>query len=255
MEFVLSEIPIATLWIACAIAFVAGLVKGMVGFAMPMILISGLSSVMAPELALAGVILPTLITNGMQALRQGMPAAAASVRKFRVFLLAGLVTLLISSQFVTVLPRDVMLLMIGAPVAVFVLIQLAGVRWHLRQASMRVEMMLGGLAGAVGGVSGVWGPPTVLYLTALNTEKTEHLRVQGVIYGLGAVALFGAHIASGVLNAATFVFSLCLVPAAVLGMWGGGLVHDRINQATFRKATLVVLFLAALNLVRRAVIG
>jgi hypothetical protein len=38
-------------------------------------------------------------------------------------------------------------------------------------------------------------------------------------------------------------------------MWLGGLVHDRINQATFRKATLVVLLLASLNLERRALIG
>ncbi len=58
----------------------------MVGFAMPMILISGLSSVMAPELALAGLIVPTLVTNGMQSLRQGVGAAKASIRKFHVFL-------------------------------------------------------------------------------------------------------------------------------------------------------------------------
>lgn len=255
MEVVLNELPLTTLMVACGIALVAGVIKGMVGFAMPMILISGLSSIMAPELALAGVILPTLVTNGMQSLRQGMDAAVSSVRKFRFFLGAGFVTLLISAQFVTVLPRDIMLLIIGGPVAFFVLIQLAGWNLQLRAASARIEVLLGGFAGAIGGMSGVWGPPTILYLTALNTEKTEHLRVQGVIYGLGAVVLFFAHIVSGVLNGATFVFSLCLVPPAVVGMWLGGLVHDRINQATFRKATLIVLLLASLNLVRRALIG
>ncbi|MBR9842085.1 MAG: TSUP family transporter, partial [Rhodobacteraceae bacterium] len=200
MEFVLADMSLTMFMVACGIAFIAGVVKGMVGFAMPMILISGLSSIMAPELALAGLIVPTLVTNGMQSLRQGVGAAAASVRKFRVFLGAGFVMLLVSAQFVRVLPGDVMLLIIGVPVTVFVLIQLAGVHWHLEAASARLEIAIGGFAGIIGGLSGVWGPPTVLYLTALNTEKTEQIRVQGVIYGLGAVALFVAHIVSGVLG-------------------------------------------------------
>lgn len=255
MDLVLADMSAVTLMIAFGIALVAGVVKGMVGFAMPMILISGLSSVMAPELALAGLILPTLVTNGMQSLRQGVGAAAASIRKFRVFLAAGFIMLLVSAQFVRVLPGDVMLLLIGAPVTIFVLIQLMGVHWRLDAASARLELLIGGFAGAIGGLSGVWGPPTVLYLTALNTEKTEQIRVQGVIYGLGAVALFVAHIASGVLGGATLLFSLCLVPPAVLGMWIGAHIHDRIDQASFRKATLIVLLLAALNLVRRALFG
>jgi hypothetical protein len=35
-------------------------------------------------------------------------------------------------------------------------------------------------------------------------------------------------------------------------MWLGGRVMDRIDQAVFRRATLLVLLLAGLNLIRRA---
>lgn len=255
MDIFLNDLSPAVVALVYGIALVAGVVKGMVGFAMPMILISGLSSVISPELALAGLIVPTVITNGIQALRHGVGAAAASIRKFRIFLGAGFAMLVISAQFVRILPGNVMLLLIGGPVTLFVLVQLAGVRLHLKAASARLEVLIGGFAGMIGGLSGVWGPPTVLYLTALNTEKSEHIRVQGVIYGLGAAALFVAHIASGVLSWQTFLFSLSLVPPAVIGMWFGGKIHDRIDQESFRKATLVVLLLAALNLVRRAVIG
>ncbi|WP_322865113.1 hypothetical protein U5922_002225 [Aquicoccus sp. G2-2] len=45
------------------IGLVAGFVKGMVGFAMPLVLISGLSSIIPPELALAGLLFPTLLGN------------------------------------------------------------------------------------------------------------------------------------------------------------------------------------------------
>jgi len=120
--------------------------------------------------------------------------------------------------------------------------------------SRRSEAAVGGIAGLIGGVSGVWGPPTVIYLTALGTERTEQIRVQGVIYGLGAVALLLAHAGSGVMRAETAPFSLALVVPAVAGMWIGGQLHDRIDQVLFRRATLVVLLIAGLNLLRRGLL-
>ena len=49
--------------LALGIAFCAGFVKGVVGFAMPLVFVSGLTTFMSAELALAGLILPTLIAN------------------------------------------------------------------------------------------------------------------------------------------------------------------------------------------------
>jgi uncharacterized membrane protein YfcA len=237
---------------AFAVALVAGTVKGLVGFAMPMILISGLSMFMSPELALAGLILPTLVTNGMQALRQGLGAALQSMKRFRLFLLVGLVFLLTSAQLVRVLPQDVMLLIIGVPVSLFALTQLMGRQLTLSKPTRRSEALVGGFAGLIGGMSGIWGPPTVAYLTALGTEKSEQIRVQGVIYGMGAVALLFGHVASGVMRAETAPFSIALILPAVLGMWIGGRLHDRIDQVAFRRVTLIVLLVAGLNLLRRA---
>ncbi|MFD1341964.1 TSUP family transporter [Litorisediminicola beolgyonensis] len=235
-----------------ALAFVAGVVKGVVGFAMPMIMISGLGSIVAPDLALAGLILPTLVTNGMQALRQGPGAAWSSVRRFRIFLVVGCAALLLSAQLVTVLPVWLMLALIGGPIVLFALSQIAGRALVLPGADTRIEIAIAAVAGFFGGLSGVWGPPVVAYLTALHTEKAEQARIQGVIYGLGAVALAVAHIGSGVLNAESAWFSLTLIPSAVMGMWLGGRLQDRIDQAMFRRATLWTLLIAGLNLLRRA---
>lgn len=255
MNALFSLLSPADLAAAAGVALLAGTVKGLVGFAMPMILVSGLSVFMPPELALAGLILPTLVTNGMQALRQGSRAAVDSVKRFRVFLLVGLLFLMGSAQMVRILPQQAMLLIIGAPVSVFVLMQLSGRRITITSPTRRAEALVGGFAGLIGGISGVWGPPTVAYLTALNTEKTEQIRVQGVIYGLGAVALLAAHIGSGVMRAETAPFSLALVLPAVAGMWIGGRLHDRIDQKAFRRATLLVLLVAGLNLLRRGLMG
>ena len=86
MTSLFSLISPAELALAFAVAMMAGVVKGLVGFAMPMVLISGLGMFLPPEIALAGLILPTLVTNVIQALRQGWAAAWTSVKQFRIFL-------------------------------------------------------------------------------------------------------------------------------------------------------------------------
>ncbi|MCG7522079.1 sulfite exporter TauE/SafE family protein [Ruegeria sp. Ofav3-42] len=250
-----SIITLHDLLFAMGVAFLAGWVKGIVGFAMPMVLVSGLSIFLPPELAIAGLILPTLVTNVFQALGQGVPAAVSSIKQFRIFLIVGLMFLLAGAQLVTLVPTSTFLLMIGIPVAFFALIQVLGVKLVLEKPSARIEVLMGAVAGFIGGMSGIWGPPTVAYLTALNTPKAVQMRVQGVIYGLGAIALVLAHLGSGILRADTAPFSAALIAPAVAGMWVGMQLQSRIDQALFRKVTLMVLLVAGLNLLRRGLMG
>lgn len=247
------DITVLALLAASLAAFFAGVIKGMVGFAMPMVMISLLGSFLSPEMALAGLIMPTLATNGVQALREGPSAAGRAVRDFWVFLAVGGVALVVGAQMVTLLPARVLLMMIGGPILIFAALQLSG--WRPRPSDRHrsaTQAGVGAVAGFIGGMSGVWGPPTVMLLTALDTPKAAQMRIQGVIYGLGAVALAFAHVASGLLTLRTGLFSTLLVPAALLGMRVGMRFSDRFDQATFRRATLAVLIIAALNLLRRA---
>ncbi len=243
------------LGLAALIAVFAGFVKGVVGFAMPLVFISGLTTFIPAELALAGLIVPTLATNALQALRQGVQAAVRSTIDFRIFLAVGGIALIASAQLVRAVPEQIMMAVIGVPVTFFALLQLSGYQIKLKGRSPMIETFAGMIAGALGGVSGIWGPPTVAYLTALNTPKHDQMRVQGVIYGLGAVALLIAHTGSGVLRAETVWFSVAMVPAALMGVWMGMGVMNRIDQRVFRRATLFVLCVAGLNLMRRAWFG
>jgi uncharacterized membrane protein YfcA len=240
--------------LACIVAVCAGMVKGVVGFAMPTVMIAGLSTMMPPELALAGLILPTFATNLWQALRQGPRAAITSIVHFRVFLIAGGLVMVCAAQLVPVLPPWVMLLFIGPLITLYAASTLLGRGLRLPpEPGIRGEAGMGALAGLFGGLSGIWGPPTVALLLARGTEKTEQMRVQGVIYGLGALVLLGSHIGSGVLRAETLPLSAAMIAPALLGIWIGFRLQDRFDQATFRKITLWVLLIAGLNLIRRGV--
>ena len=62
-------------WAAIGITLFAGFVKGAIGFAMPMIMMSAFGSVLPATTALAALILPTLVTNIQQVFHQGSAEA------------------------------------------------------------------------------------------------------------------------------------------------------------------------------------
>ena len=256
MDILFSQLSPAAFAAACAVTLLAGFVKGATGFAMPLIMISGMGLFLEPALAVAALILPILMSNGLQVARFGWAMAVDSTRDFRRYVLIVCVMIVASAQLLPVLPPELMFLILGIPVVMLSIIQLLGLRFSV-PANRRglADWTIGGTAGVLGGLSGVWGPPTVLYLIALDTPKDRQIVVTGVVFGLGAVVLFLAHLRSGVLNGETLPVSAALLIPAFLGMQMGFWAGDKLNQALFRKVTLIVLVVAGLNLVRRGLMG
>ncbi|MEP3298466.1 MAG: sulfite exporter TauE/SafE family protein [Pseudoruegeria sp.] len=254
--FLLNELGTNVVVLALCFALFAGFVKGVVGFALPIIMVSCLGSIMSPELALAALILPTLFANAAQSFRQGARAAWESVLQFWVYITFLCLFILLSAQLVRLVPSKALYFMIGGPVVLFTLSQLVGFSIEIKRTRrLRAEILFGAFAGFCGGTSGTWGPPTVAFLTAVKTSKLDSVRIQGVIYGVGAVFLFIAHIRSGIFNAETAPLSALMLLPVGLGMWAGKWVQDRLNQQGFRTLTLIILTVAGLNLIRRGIIG
>lgn len=241
---------------ALVITLFAGFVKGVAGFAMPLIMMSAFSSFLPPQLALAGLIMPTLITNLSQAFRQGFAPAVQTARTYHRFLIATLVFIAISSGFVHDIPQRVFLFGLGLPITLFALAQVAGLRLALRlEHRARVEWVLGAIGGLYGGVSGIWGPPLLVYLLSIGADKRETVRVQGVVFLLGACVLLLAHLHSGVMTGPNLAFSCTLALAAQVGQIGGNWIQDKMDQQRFRRWTQVLLILTGANLVRQAMFG
>lgn len=240
-------------WAVFGVTLFAGFVKGAVGFAMPMIMMSAFGSILDARLALACLILPTLVTNIQQAFRQGWGPAWASVKRFRWHIAMVVIFICVSAPFANVIPQAVMYLLLGLPICLYALWQLAGrslaLPVHHRR---RAEIGTGIIGGLYGGISGIWGPPLIVYLLSIGVDKREQVRIQGIVFLIGAVALTGAHLLSGVLNAQTLPLSAVLILPAFAGMLAGFALQDRLDLGQFRRWTLVLLVLSGANLVRRA---
>lgn len=243
------------LFAALIVGFVGGVVKGIVGFALPVIVVSGLSLFFPPHLAIAGLVVPSILTNTVQALRQGPRKAARSLWKVRFLFAASIVTLFIVAQFVPNLSETTLYLSLGVPIVLFSLIQMAGWRPTVSPENKLAEGFSGVLTGIFGGLAGIVAPPVVVYLNAINLPKVEHVRTQGVVFGLFIMLFTFAHLRTGFFQLEGLVFSGLIALPALIGTYVGFQIQDRVDQKTFQKLTLIVLLLAGLNLVRRATFG
>lgn len=258
MATLLSLLPISGLDLALAVAITlfGGFVKGATGFAMPLIMVSGLSTFLTPELAVAAMILPTAVTNIAQSVRWGWRAARAALVDHRRYVLIVCATIVFSAQLLPVIPSQALYLILGIAVTGLSVVQLLGLRFRIpAERRTLAEWGIGGVAGFLGGLTGTWGPPTVLYLLALDTPKQTQIVVQGVVYGLGSVTLLAAHLRSGVLDATTAPLSATLIVPGFIGLLAGFWYGNRLDQVRFRRITLAILVLAGLNLLRRGLSG
>lgn len=242
--------------IAFAVMAFAGFTKGAVGFGLPMICVSGIGSVLPAEIAIAALILPGLITNMWQSLRDGFGAAWVSLKQYWRLNLVLLFSIYAFAQLVVIIPETALFMILGAGITVFVSLQIIGWIPHIpTRMATKIQAPIGLVAGFFGGLSGVWGPPILLYLLSQKTPKTEMIRIQGISFLVGAIVLTGAHLQSGLLNKTTTPLSAWMIVPAVLGMAIGFKVQDKLDQEKFRKITLIVLAVAGLNLLRRGLFG
>ena len=120
-------VPVPVFALALAITFLGGFVKGAVGFALPLIMMSGLGAILPPEVALAGLILPAVVANCWQAFRQGLGGALNSIRGHWPFIVIGMSVMMVSAQIVLDLPQWLFFALIGVPISLYSALQLMGV--------------------------------------------------------------------------------------------------------------------------------
>lgn len=251
-----ASVTVQELAMAFAITMVAGLIKGATGFALPLIMITGLALLFDPKFAIAAMILPIVVANTYQAFSGGIENLKAAVREHWRYILVVCVMIFTTAQIVAILPNRIVYLTVGIPVVTFSIIMLIGWRPAIPPHRRRIfEWGIGTLAGIFGGLSGTWGPTTVLYLLALDVKRPMFIVVQGVVYGLGSYALLGGHLTSGLLGTGTWGISALLVLPAMAGIWAGMRIGRSLDAETFRKVTLSVLIVCGLALIRRAILG
>lgn len=241
--------PWAPAFMAFAL-FAGGLVKGVCGIGLPIVAVGLMTLVFPPPLALAAVSGSIVVTNIWQVWAAGAPLGA--LRRHWVLIACMVPGLFIGAWLVADLDPKHLFLIVGVIVAAFCVLSF----WKPDLAAPPswapvLAPLTGAAAGLMGGVSTVWGPPITMYFMSLRLDKDVFVQAVGVVWAAASIPLVIAYELNGILNPETRVPAVLGVPAAMAGLWLGGLARARLPQDAFRKVLLIVLLAIGLNLIRR----
>ena len=249
---VILEFETSTFLFFVTVCFVAGFIKGIIGFGMPMIILGASAAISLPSLGLAVLILPTLVTNMYQVSLFGQTQLISSIKEFKFFLLSCLLGLFVGAQLFVVANLNFLVGGIGLVVLVLSIIQLIKIEGPVKNNSMRLSSIFGAITGLLGGATGIWGPTTVLYLTSIATPKQHQILVQGLTFAFSSVFLLFAHLYTGIFNHNTGPLSALMILPAMIGMLFGVSVQNYLNQEKFRLMTLISLCVGGVYLIFRS---
>jgi uncharacterized protein len=227
-----------------------GLVKGVTGMGLPTVCMGLLGAFMAPVTAASLLLIPSFVTNLWQLLAG--PSLAALRSRLWSMMLGIVVGTLAASRLLTSAGTKWTTIGLGVALASYALLALLS---RPLSVPARVERWLSpliGLAtGLVTGATGVFVIPAVPYLQALGLTKDELIQALGLSFTTSTIALALGLSVAGAFHLQHITASALAIAPALLGMWLGSAIRQRISVATFRRGFLWFLVLLGVELILR----
>ena len=232
----------------------AGTVKGTLGIGLPLVAVPLLATVLDLPTAVALMVVPVLTSNIIQAL-QGK-RKIETLKRFFPLLLTLVPGAIVAAQFLSSVDLRTGSLVLGVIVVLFSLSQLFRFQFAISAAQERfLNPAVGLVAGFLGGLSNLFGPPLIMYLVALKLEKDDFVTTIGLLFVIASLTLYSTFAVVGVLTFDNAIGSLIAAVPVMAGVFIGTRLRSRIPQKTFERVLMVVLILVGLNLIRRGLLG
>jgi uncharacterized protein len=241
----------ATVGSAVAVVLVAAFLKGIVGFGFPTTATSLLALVVDVRTAVAVLIVPNIVMDGVQMARRGDLLATA--RRLAPILVAGAVGIVLGTQLLVMLPAWTSTLVLGLFTLGFVALNATSFSPRLAPEWERsVGPIAGFVSGVVGGLTNTPGTVLVILFYALGFPKHQFVRSIALSFVVLKLVQLAAVSHFGLMSWNLFGFSLALTVVALVGFYGGLKVQDRLDQRLFNRAVLLVLGGTGLWLIYRS---
>lgn len=231
-----------------------GLVKGTTGIGLPMVAMPIMVLAVDVPTAVALMTFPILASNIVQGVQGGRWKTV--IKRFWPLSAVQPLGMIGGALILTWADQRILIGILGGMVVFFVVAVQFQPNWHISAPLERLlTPVVGAFSGLSGGLSSFFGLPIAMYLLMLRLEKDDFVSAVGVTYTFGGVSLIVVLGAFGLLGQQLYLYSILSIPVVLVGVWLGNILRARLDPATFRKAVLIILFIAGLNLIRRSIIG
>lgn len=222
--------------------FLAGTVKGVLGFGLPIITMASLPFLVDVQSAivLSAVVQPA--TNIFQLISSGGVA-----RAFKVswpVLLTLIPGISLGAWYLTALDANTLLFLVGLTIVVFSVLELSGFRFSIQpKRRFAAGLGFGALAGVFGALTSLNGWTFIMYLMGIGLDRKDFRSAIGLLFLVSGFFISTSFWVVGILDMQLLLLGAVVLVPAFLGMWAGDLLGKKIPADLFRRLVLLALVL------------
>ncbi len=237
-----SRVFDTALFIAVAVAFGAGVIRGFAGFGTPLFLAPLFAvlwgpTVMVPLVIVLEVVLSTVLVP--MSWRDAKPSDIAPIW------LGTVVFVPLGTWLLGTVDPNLIKRLVGVVVLGFAIASLAG--WRYRgPRGLAMAGSVGAVGGVLAGLIGFAGPPVLIYVIG-GPDPMARIRANLILYfGGTAIVVFASAIVAGLVTPEIWQRFFVLCPVVLVGMWIGARFFRHAGDALARRVALILLVLAGL---------
>jgi len=229
-----------------------GFIKGALGVGTPLLTVPMMALVLPPQMAVAIMAIPVVIANLWQFVQGGRPREA--VRRFWPAFVAILVGTWVGVNILASLDDRALLILVGAAVIVFAIMQGSRFRLQLPDALIKpAGLFFGGASGLIGGISSFFGPMLITYLISVrDIDKDQFVGSISFLYVSAVVPWTVMLYVYEILDGPVLAYSLFATIPVTLGLMIGQRIRRFISDARFRYLILGILLVSGISMLWRA---
>ena len=223
-----------------------GLVKGTLGFGMPMVALPIIAFVLPATTAMMLLCAPILLTNFLQIkFKEGVTSY-----RFLPMFVSLIIGLIIGARLILEININTITQIIALSIIFAALVNCFGIKIENINKSWEktITILIGFGSGILGGLSTFYGPPMLAYLVAANLPKEKFIRTVSTMYFIGSFPLYGSLIYYGFATKQDLIVSVALIIPAFIAQQLGTKIRDKINQKQFRICVLTTLIVLGFSL-------
>ncbi|MEM9330422.1 MAG: sulfite exporter TauE/SafE family protein [Pseudomonadota bacterium] len=228
-------------WVLAIFLF-AGVIKGVLGFGLPIITMSLLPFIMPIEKAIVISAFVQPATNVFQLISAG--GVGKSLRLVWPVLLMLVPGVAIGAWYLTSLDSKSLLLLVGLTIVTFALVNLMGFRIDI---PARHKVLIGGAFGFTAGVFGAMtalnGWAFIMYLVGIGADRPTFRSAIALLFLVSGALISSSFWAIGWLTWEAALLGAIALLGAFPGMSLGNRLGERLPGESFRKGVLIALVL------------
>ena len=234
--------------------FVGAFMQSVIGFGFNVIGVPTLTILINARTAVTVISIPSFLNCILIVWRisGGEGQVEVDFKRVLPLLVAGGICTLAGAFLLASLDPSIVLICLGVLLLLFVFTDKARKNWRPNpRHATSLAVTVGVVTGILNGLAGISGPTLAPYLYSLKLDKYQFVYYLNLIFLFFGVFQF---ISFGVLGFFTWervLFAVSLIPISIIGVYVGAKARSRVSQAFFNQLVLLVLFLTALDLLRR----